>query len=87
MKKFYMAIVSSIAITAVIGCLILIFIVAPATASNDRLTVTKVYATNGINMYEIVDDETGVCYLWVSYGYKGGITPMYYQNGMLKVKR
>lgn len=87
-NKLFMVIMSSIAITAVIGLLILIFIVVPASASNsDGLEISVLYDSFSHTIYEIVDKDTGVCYMYVSSVEKSGLTPMYQPNGMPKVKR
>lgn len=87
-EKFMHTIMALICIVAV-ALLILIFVVLPASASYEYepVTITRISKTFDGYIDEVVDNETGVCYMLVKYGYGTSITPMYNQNGTLKVKR
>ena len=74
-------------LTLIIG---VVFMYSPTvSASNEyeTITATKIHSWGLVYVYEIVDNETGVCYLYVDGHEKGGLTPMYQPNGMPKVKR
>lgn len=83
MKKTYIILAVLVVATIVVaGC------IGTANAKEEaRYVVTDVESNEYITLRTIVDDETGVEYLWVEGGRKGGLTVMLDTDGKPKISK